>query len=150
MRFPTMLYVRLAKAQTTLRIPASWSEPLQVAWIFYEYSATGWTAFGASKLKKRLNMLVQVYTCQNAKLLEITCHSSYTVFCQNLLLLLFCTFVGSLIIYHMLYKAIYSWAMTCDFQQCGTLSDVVSFKPVQPPFKLRISKLCLVSCLTLI
>ena len=37
MRFPTMWYVRPAKAQTSLRIRAVWSEPLLVAWIFYEY-----------------------------------------------------------------------------------------------------------------
>ena len=36
MRFPTMWYVRLAKAQTSLRIRASWSELLLVAWILYE------------------------------------------------------------------------------------------------------------------
>ena len=30
MRFPTMWYVRLAKAQTRLRIRADWSEPLLV------------------------------------------------------------------------------------------------------------------------
>ena len=29
--FPTMWYVRPAKAQTSLRIPADWSEPLLVA-----------------------------------------------------------------------------------------------------------------------
>ena len=34
MRFPTMWYVRQAKAQTSLRIPTVWSEPLLVAWIF--------------------------------------------------------------------------------------------------------------------
>ena len=37
MRFPTMWYVQPAKAQTSLRILAVWSEPLLVAWIFYEY-----------------------------------------------------------------------------------------------------------------
>ena len=37
MRFPTMWYVRPAKAQTSLCICAVWSEPLLVAWIFYEY-----------------------------------------------------------------------------------------------------------------
>ena len=35
-RFPTMWYVRPAKAQTCLRIRAVWSEPWLVAWIFYE------------------------------------------------------------------------------------------------------------------
>ena len=43
---------------------------------------TGWsrsihvTAFGDSKLKRRLPRLVSVYSCQNATLLEITCPSS--------------------------------------------------------------------------
>ena len=37
MRFPTMWYVRPAKAQISLRIGAGWSEPLLVAWIIYEY-----------------------------------------------------------------------------------------------------------------
>ena len=36
MRFPTMWYVRPAKPQISLRIGAVWSEPLLVAWIFYE------------------------------------------------------------------------------------------------------------------
>ena len=36
MRFPTMWYARPAKAQTSLRICAVWSEPLLLAWIFYE------------------------------------------------------------------------------------------------------------------
>ena len=37
----------------------------------------GCTAFGASAFKRRLHRLVWVYTCQNATLLEITCHGSY-------------------------------------------------------------------------
>ena len=36
-RFPTIWYVRPAKPQISLRIPAVWSEPLIVAWIFYDY-----------------------------------------------------------------------------------------------------------------
>ena len=40
MRFPTMWYVRPAKAQTSLRIHAVWSEYLLVALIFYDYQAT--------------------------------------------------------------------------------------------------------------
>ena len=35
MRFSTMWYVRPAKAQTSLRIRAVWSDPLLVAWIIY-------------------------------------------------------------------------------------------------------------------
>ena len=77
MRFPTMWYVRPAKAQTSLHIRAVWSEPLQVVWIFYECSATDLTAFRCSKLKSRLYRLAWIYTCQTATLLEITCHSSF-------------------------------------------------------------------------
>ena len=40
--------------------------------------------------------------------------------------------------------------MTCGFQQCGTLASVHSDEPVQPSFKLRNSKLCLDSSLTVI
>ena len=76
MRFPTMWYVRPSKAQTSLRICAVWSKPLLVTWIFYEYKATDWTSFGVSKLKRRLHRFVWVYSCQNATLLEITCHGS--------------------------------------------------------------------------
>ena len=36
MRFPTMWYVRPAKAQTSLRIGTVWSEPLLVPWLFYD------------------------------------------------------------------------------------------------------------------
>ena len=77
MRFPTIWYVRPAKAQTRLRIHAVWSEPLLVAWIFHKCSATDWTSFGASKPKRKLQRLVRVYTCQNVKLLKISCHGSY-------------------------------------------------------------------------
>ena len=76
MRFPTMLYVRPAKPQISLRIRAVWSEPLLVAWVFYDYLATDWTPFGVSKLKRRLQRLVRVYTLQNVKLLGISCHGS--------------------------------------------------------------------------
>ena len=40
--------------------------------------------------------------------------------------------------------------MTHDFQQCGILTSVDSDEPVQPPLKLRNSKWCSVSSLTLI
>ena len=76
MRFPTMWYVRPAKAQTSLRIRADWSEPLLVALIFYDCLATNRTSFGVSRLKRWLQKFVWVYTCQNATLLEITCHGS--------------------------------------------------------------------------
>ena len=58
MRFPTMWYVPPAKLQISLRICAVWSEPLLVAWIFYNCLATDWTAFEVSKLKSRLHRLV--------------------------------------------------------------------------------------------
>ena len=76
MRFPTMWYVRPAKAQTSLRIRTVCSEPLLVAWIFYECFTTDGTVFGVSRPKRRLHRLVWDYTCQNATLLEITCHGS--------------------------------------------------------------------------
>ena len=42
------------------------------------------------------------------------------------------------------------WAQICDFQQCGVLKRVDSDEPVQPPLKLRNSKWCLASSLTVI
>ena len=51
-----------------------WSEPLPVAWIFYDSKAIDWTSFGVSKLKRRLHRLIRDYNCQNATLLEITAH----------------------------------------------------------------------------
>ena len=44
----------------------------------------------------------------------------------------------------------HKWAMAWDFQQCGILTCVDSDEPLQPTFKLRISKGCLVSTLTII
>ena len=72
MRFPTMWCVRPAKPQISLRIRAVWSEPLLVAWVFYNCEATDWTPFGVSKRKSRRHRLIWVYTCQNATLLEIS------------------------------------------------------------------------------
>ena len=66
-----------SKPQISLRIRAVWSEPLLVAWIFYECYATDWTSFWVSKPKRRLHRLVWAYTCQNATLLEITCYGSF-------------------------------------------------------------------------
>ena len=40
-------------------------------------------------------------------------------------------------------------AVTHDFQQCGILTSIDSDAPVQLPFKLRNSKRCSVSSLTL-
>ena len=44
----------------------------------------------------------------------------------------------------------YYWAATCDFQQCGIFTCVDSDKPLEPPVKLRNSKWCSVSSLTVI
>ena len=44
----------------------------------------------------------------------------------------------------------YNWAVTCDSQQCSILTRVDSDGPVQPPFKLKNSKWCSVSSLTVI
>ena len=81
MRFTTIWYVRPAKAQTSLHIHADWSEPLLVAWIFYDCLTTDQTSFEVSKLKRRLHRLVcrllWIYTFQNTTLLEITCHGSF-------------------------------------------------------------------------
>ena len=80
MRLQTMWYVRPAKVQTSLPICAVLSEPLLVAWIFYECSATDRTSFGVSMPKRWLQRIVWVYTCENVTLLEITCCGS---FCFN-------------------------------------------------------------------
>ena len=82
----------MSKAQTNLRIHAIWSEPLLVAWIFYDYKATDQTSFGVSKLKRRLHRLVWVYICQNATLLEISCGSNKE---KGLIIYVLC-FVGSI------------------------------------------------------
>ena len=44
----------------------------------------------------------------------------------------------------------FNWAVTCDFKQCGILTSVDSDEPAQLPFKLRNSKWCTVSSLTVI
>ena len=44
----------------------------------------------------------------------------------------------------------YIWAETQDFQQCGILTCVDSDEYVQSPFKLRNSKWCSLSSLSLI
>ena len=49
--------------------------------------------------------------------------------------------------FHIL-KPGFNWAFTFDFQQCGILTSVDSDKYVQPPFKLRNFKWCLVNSLT--
>ena len=92
MRFPTMWVVMdgpsitsnvvcgTAKPQISLHIRVVWSEPLLVAWISYECSATDLTSFWFYKLKRRLYRLVWVYTCQNDTMLEIKYHGSNYVF----------------------------------------------------------------------
>ena len=77
MRFPTMWYVQVAKAQISRGICLVWSEHLLIAWIFYDCQATGRTAFRVSKLKMRLHRLVWVCNFLNTTLLEIICHGSF-------------------------------------------------------------------------
>ena len=77
MRIPTMWYLRPAKPQTSLRIRAVWSEPLLDAWIFMTVKLLTEHHWEFLSLQGRLHRLVWVYTCQNATLLEITCHGSY-------------------------------------------------------------------------
>ena len=45
---------------------------LSILWLY----TTDWTSFVVSKLKRRLQMLFRVYICQNATLLETSCHGS--------------------------------------------------------------------------
>ena len=40
---------------------------------------------GVSKLKRRLQRLVRVYTCQNTTLLEISCHGLYYIVVHEVL-----------------------------------------------------------------
>ena len=79
MRFPALWHARPAKAQTSLRIRAFWSEHLLVAWIFHDCWTTGRISFGVSKLNMGLHRLVWVYTCQNVTLLEIIFHGSIII-----------------------------------------------------------------------
>ena len=46
---------------------------LNIIWML----STDRTSFGISKLKRRLQRLIWVYTCQNPTLLEITCQGSF-------------------------------------------------------------------------
>ena len=65
-----------AKAETSLRIRAVWSELLLVARIFHDSKATDRILFGVSKLKRRQHRLVWVLTCQNDTVLRLICHRS--------------------------------------------------------------------------
>ena len=60
-RFPKMWYVWSAKPQISLRVRAVWSEPLLVAWIFYDCLATERTSFPISKLKRRLQARLSLF-----------------------------------------------------------------------------------------
>ena len=72
-----MWYVRPAKAQTSLRIRVASDQSLCSS-LEFAMSVKLLTSFGVSKLKRRLHMLVCVYTCQNTTVLEITCHGLIT------------------------------------------------------------------------
>ena len=43
------------------------------------YAGLGYSLCGVSKLNRKLQRLVRVYTCQNVKLLEISCCGSYII-----------------------------------------------------------------------
>ena len=65
--------------QQSLRSACAYAQSDQSLCLSLEYPMTVkllhyWTSFGVSKLKKRLHRLIWVYTCQNATLLEISCH----------------------------------------------------------------------------
>ena len=78
---PWMGLVWPANTQTSLCMRTDWSEPLLVALIFYDCSASNWTSWWVFKLKRRLHRLIWVYTCQKKPtLLEITCRCSFDNF----------------------------------------------------------------------
>ena len=62
-----------------------------------------------SKLKRRLQRLVQVYTCQNATLLEITCHGS---------------FVGEMIKCCVFLSTVYDVSGAASDRNCVVLNDI--------------------------
>ena len=57
----------------TLSLIRAFASCLNILWLLSYWLNT----IGVSKLKRRLQRLVWVYTCQNVKLLEITCRGSY-------------------------------------------------------------------------
>ena len=61
MKFPPMWYMWPAKAQTSLRIRAVWSEPLLVIWIFSDSKATDRTSFGMAPTQARLSLHLSNY-----------------------------------------------------------------------------------------
>ena len=61
MRFPTMGYVRPAKAQTSLRIRTVWSEPLLVAWVFYDFVQALISVWGLSFLLSTTHLPEKVW-----------------------------------------------------------------------------------------
>ena len=77
--------------------------------------------------------------------------SLYTIKLRLVLVLLSAILNGCCLTYPMYHHRVkYKWAVTCDFQHCGILTSVDSHQPVQPPIKLRNSKCCTVSSLTVI
>ena len=158
--------------QISLLKCAVWSELLLVAWTFHKCYATDWTSFGVSWLKWRLHRLVWVYSCKMPHCWKshVTAHSVgslsfwrirfYRLFTWKYFILS----SGKLQDKKPPRKSILSikalglvvtekkmiWAATCDFQHCAILSSVNSDEPVQPTFKLRHSKWCSVSSLTII
>ena len=83
MRFPTKWYVQPAKPQISLRICRAFAIHFNSILVLSYWQNIIW--FGVSKLNRKLQSLVWVYTCQNTTLLEITCHGSCShVFCLPL------------------------------------------------------------------
>ena len=81
-----MWYVRPGKAQTSLRICSVWSEPLLVAWMFYDSKATDRTSFGVAKLKMRLHIhLSKCHIVGNhmSRLVRFTIPSKYNDWLQQ-------------------------------------------------------------------
>ena len=64
-------------------------------------------------------------------------HTCDLLFCRICLLL---EYVSSAAGYHAVSVMSNNDHATCDFQQCGILKSVDLDEPVQPPFKLKISK----------
>ena len=73
MRFPTMWYVRPAKPQISLSLIRAFASRLNILLLLGYWLNILWSSMPI----RRLHRLVRVYTCQNATLLEITCHGSF-------------------------------------------------------------------------
>ena len=96
-------------------------------------------------LKRRLQRPVQVYTCQNVKLLEISCRGSFTSLTDSSQWINAESSTKSWLVKHN-----EPWHVISNNQQCGILTSVDSDEPVQPPLRLWNSKWCSVTSLPII